>query len=258
MSKKLIIGLLLAGVLVFVLFMMPASLMGSLLERATSQKLTISDTEGTFWSGSGFVSVMDKDGQVYALTAEPVAWSIDKLPLIWGEVSGKLAFTDQRDVSSASQPSRFHFSFREGQIDRLLVPIHLKPLLKLNKVLEGLRLGGTLMADIRQLAWQDGKITVDAVIHWQNVRSGLTSVGTIGTYDFSFVAKQAKFITIHLATIDGPLLLSAEGKMSGTGFLLQGTARAEEQYLLDLQNMLMVLGVERDGVRYFRFAAGSV
>ena len=243
--------------LVLLVFMMPAALMGTLLEKATNQKISLSDTKGTIWSGSGFVSVVTDDGQYYALFGTPLVWTIKKLPLLWGELSGAFAFSRDRELDERSV-AYFRVSRSEGQIDRVSVPINIHSLSKLHRNIELMRLGGSLTVDIRQFYWQHGMITMDAAILWRHMRSGLVRLNTVGSYQVLFDAKQSKTVAIQLTTLEGPLLLSADGQISSQGFLLRGTAEAEEQYRSDVQNLLMVIGTERNGIRYFLFSAGSI
>ena len=246
------------ALMMLVLFMMPASIMGIVLERATANKLTLSDSSGTFWSGSGFLSIIGKDDQPYALTIEPLVWSINKLPLLWGEASGEFGFSDSRDLSAIQSPSRFFVSLHEGQVDSVKVPINISALLKLHKAVEMLKLGGVLSAEIKQLSWGNGTITTDSVILWKNMRSALVQTNMVGSYQIFFRAKEAKQIDIKLETEEGPLMLAASGAAASTGFVLRGTAQTEDENRADLQNLLMVLGVEKNGVRYFKFSGGRI
>ena len=246
------------ALLILALFMAPASLMGSLLGRATGYKMTLSDTEGTFWSGSGYVSILGKDEQLYALTPEPLVWTIQKIPLLWGQATGTCGFSESRDLSTVKQVSDFQFSLSEGQLGRLSTPVNTAALVKINQNLDMMKLGGSLHTDIRQLSWQNGTISLDAIITWNNMRSALSRLNTVGSYDILLTAQQAPQINITLRTTEGPLILSAQGRAAGGGFLLEGTAKTSQDYRAELQNLLMVLGVEQNGVRYFRFSAGKI
>lgn len=256
--KKFSIAAFVIVLLMLVLFMVPASLMGTLLEKASNQKISMSDTEGTLWSGSGFISVIDEENQSHALTEAPLVWTIEKLPLLWGEVSGMLAFSKDRQLNDDGRAAHFRASRSEGQIDGISIPINVAAVSKLHRNVELMRLGGAVTVDIRQVFWQHGMMTMDAALLWQHMRSGLVQLPSVGSYQVSFDAKQADKADIDLTTLEGPLLLSAKGKMSGSGFMLEGTAEAEDADRSDLQNLLMVIGRERNGVRYFRFSAGSI
>ena len=255
--KKIGIILFVFVSLVLFVLVIPASLMGTLLEKATDQKISLSDAEGTIWSGSGFISVAADDGQYYTLFDTPLVWTIKKLPLLWGELSGAFIFSRDRELNEPSV-ARFRVSRSEGQIDRISAPINIRSLSKLHRNIELMRLSGSLTLDIQQFYWQHGMITMEAVMLWRHMRSGLARLNTVGSYQALFDAKQSETVGIRLTTLEGPLLLSAEGQISGQGFWLRGTADAEEHYRSDIQNLLMVIGTERQGIRHFLFSAGNI
>lgn len=254
---KVLIGIVVTLFLVFVgiICFAPASTLSYGIEKATNDKLTLAETQGTLWSGSGVLTVKDGDKQ-YALTPQPMVWEISKLPLLWGEATGQLAFSKTRDIDSVAENKRASFSFSSGKQDirRLTTPINLPTLLRLVKGIEVFQFGGNLTLNITQWTQQDNKLQANALITWRDARSALSQLDSIGSYNLRISAANNPAANLTLSTINGPLHLDANGKWAPGGeFLIEGDAYADPDYETALQNLLIVAGPEYRGKHHFRF-----
>ena len=250
------VGIIIAGVLLVLLgiiWFAPASVVSWGVEKATDRKITLAETQGTFWAGSGILSVVD-EGKRYALTPDPVVWEIEKLPLLWGQISGHLGFTPKRTLSSAPKTAIFRFSSSQQDIRRLSTPVNLTTLLRLVKGVDVFQFGGQLTLDVEKWAQQGGRMQVNTTIVWRNARSALSTLETIGSYEIRFHAANTPTVTMTLSTLSGPLYLDASGQWTrGRAFSIEGDAHAEPGNEAALQNLLIVAGPEHRGKHHFRF-----
>jgi len=231
----------------------PASILGWGIERATNGKIVLAETQGTVWDGSGILSVADEDKR-YALTPEPMVWAVEKLPLLWGQVSGKLGFSNQRTLSAVSETASFRFSSGQMDIRRLSTPVTLSTLLRLVPGIDIFQFGGLLQLDIEQWAQLNDRMQVNASIVWRNARSALSQLDAIGSYEMRFSAANAPAVTMTLSTLTDPLHLDASGQWAvGGPFSIEGDAYAEPGSEAALQNLLIVAGPPRGGKHHFRF-----
>lgn len=236
-----------------IIWIAPASLLSWGIERATDGKIILAETQGTIWSGSGILSVADDDKR-YALTPEPVVWTVEKLPFLWGQISGNLGFTKQRVLSAAPKTASFRFASGRVDIRRLSTAISLPTLLRLTKGIEVFQFGGQIQLDIEQWSKNNDKMQVNSSVVWRNARSALSQLDTIGSYEIRLTAVNSPSAAIKLSTLSGPLHLNGSGKWTvGEAFSIEGDAYAESGSEAALQNLLIVAGPPHQGKHHFRF-----
>src|SRR5207302_5496402 len=63
----------------------PATLVDGRVEALSSGRVRVANATGTIWNGSGEISLPAAGVRI------PVAWSIDAVPVLWGELRGTIS-----------------------------------------------------------------------------------------------------------------------------------------------------------------------
>jgi general secretion pathway protein N len=117
-----------------------------------------------------------------------------------------------------------------------------------------MELGGALRLSSQGLAlqWVQGRFSIEgrAELGIQDLRSRLSTLPRLGSYRLAISGDPAQAGTaqILLDTVDGALLLNAQGSWSAGGLRLRGDASARDADQGALANLLNILG-RRDGNR---------
>ncbi|ADE10729.1 type II secretion system protein N [Sideroxydans lithotrophicus] len=221
-------GVFFLGLLVFA----PASLMGYALERASGKTLSLAQTTGSLWQGSGVVLLRQHarfqtlgnyrwqlrlaDASLQVQAEEHPPMSMRYLPF-----SRKIAIDDiQLDLPASM------LEIAAPQLG----PYQLQGMLDVH--------GQHLTLDISGM---DGQLTVE----WAHAASALSEIRPLGDYR---IVLQGKGSTVdgQLTTLSGKLQLSANGTYdSASGLRLNGTAQAAPgDSAMELNELLHHIGPE--------------
>jgi general secretion pathway protein N len=218
----------LAGLIAFA----PASLMGSVLERASGGTLTLAQTTGSLWQGSGVMLLRQKTRY---LTLGSYRWSLKILSSTLQVQAGDAAPMNLRYAP---------FSKRIN-IDNLRITLPVSIMEIAAPQLGPYGLQGSLETSGDHLtldaSGMNGQITMD----WLHAASALSAIRPLGDYRILLQGNNGS-LNAQLSTLSGKLVLSGNGSydnasgmhFSGTAQAAPGTAEAE------LNEMLHHIGPE--------------
>jgi general secretion pathway protein N len=211
-----------AGLLVFA----PASLMGYGLERASGGALSLVQTQGSIWRGSG-VALLRQNSRYQTLGS--YRWQLQILSASVQVQAGDATVMSARYVPFAQRVDvdNLHISFPVSAID--IVAPQLAPY----------QLRGSLTASSDHLtldaAGMHGQVTVD----WLQAASALSDIRPLGDYRI-LLQSNGRSLDAQLSTLSGKLKLDGKGsfdnaagmRFNGTAQATPGTAQAEVTELL--------------------------
>lgn len=226
-----------------VLFFLPASWLGAVLEKQTQGRLSLGDVQGSFWRGSAFVGVASGvNGPVTPLFAGRFAWKISPLILL-AQVEAEL---DNPESLSAIVKIQGNFSELQVSPASLLLP---------TERLEGLGAPLNTIGPTGKLrmSWNNLRFAHEAgrlngygqlQLELSEMASRLSPVKPLGSYNMGFDLHGAN-ADLHLNTLKGPMMLAGSGTFNGGHFQFSGKAWAEEGQQARLANLLNLLGQRR-------------
>ncbi len=240
------------SILVTVLFSFPAAWLVPLMERKTGQHFTLADVQGTLWSGSGYLAIVNHS-ETLAASATPTMpttsvplilpgrfeWTLSPWVLL-GEVDARITNSQLLDhVLTVSgswyrwQLGEFNLRLPASQLVLLGSPLNtLKPSgqmrlvaqsLTLISAAEGLEILGAMQLNLTEIA------------------SALSPVKPLGNYRVEF-EWQGKRAQLTLATLSGALQLKGSGALDNGHMHFSGLAWALPEQEPRLTNLLNLLG----------------
>jgi general secretion pathway protein N len=210
-----------AGVALFLLALVvtaPASLVDGRLDTLSAGRLRMANASGTIWNGAGEVLVLPGTAGI------PMSWHIDALPLLWGELRGTLASTDD-----AAPASSFSLSARELSLRNVALALPAGALLRAAGAPAVLATaGGNVSLRIGELTKRGDRLAGQAGLRWDQATLQAASIGArpsprIALGDVRFDGTgQGNAIAGVLANAGGDV------DISGTvSIALDGTARVD-------------------------------
>jgi general secretion pathway protein N len=225
--RRVLLALLFGSVFLFgLLVFAPASLMGYALERASGGTLTLAQTAGSVWQGSG-VALLRKKSRYQTLGS--YRWTIN-IPGVALEV---------REGEGAPMIVRYAPFSGSINIDKLHITLPASIMEIGAPQLGPYQLQGSLEASSDHLtldnAGLNGKITVD----WLRAASGLSEIRPLGDYRILLQGNGGS-VDANLSTLSGKLQLTGKGgfdnasgmRFNGTASAAKGSAEAELNELL--------------------------
>jgi general secretion pathway protein N len=222
---------------------LPASWLGSMVERQTGGRLTLGDAQGTLWNGSAFVGgAPGEGGSVTPLLPGRFAWRLSPLVLV-GRVDMQL-----ENPQALAQPVHITGSWSAWQVSagQLLLPA--EGLAGLGAPLNTLVPSGVLRLswDRLDLTRQPNTVAVTGrtILTMSDMGSRMAPVKPLGSYEMvmDWRGQQAELV---LRTVRGALLLSGNGTLQNGRLRFSGQASAAAGYEETLGNMLNLLGQRR-------------
>lgn len=195
--KKIATALLLYAA--FLIASLPAAFLDRMLDHYSDGILRLSNTEGTFWHGSGTLGVSGKFSGYYA-------WRISFPELILGKLHMRL----DSGMELIMKPA--HLEIRHASLD---LPASVLSLL--GKQMSALRPGGMLHIKANDFILSR-KSSGEFMAKWENATSPLSRVNPFGSYNLT-VRGQGGRLDLDLDTAEGPLTLSGKGAWSKQGGL---------------------------------------
>ena len=222
---------------------LPASWLGTIVERQTGGRLTLGDAQGTLWNGSAFVGgAPGEGGSVTPLLPGRFAWRLSPLVLV-GRVDMQL-----ENPQALAQPVQLTGSWSSWQVSagQLLLPA--EGLAGLGAPLNTLVPSGVLRLswDRLDLTRQPNSVAVTGrtILTMSDMGSRMAPIKPLGSYEMvmDWRGQQAELV---LRTVRGALLLSGNGTLQNGRLRFSGQASAAEGYEETLGNMLNLLGQRR-------------
>ncbi len=199
----------LAGLLAFA----PASLMGQAIERTSGGRLSLAQTQGSLWHGSGVAVLRSRTGY---LTLGSYHWKLHPF-----STSMQLQAGDELPMTLRFSP----FS-RRIDIDRLQLALPASIMEVAAPQLGPYQLEGRLEAHSDSLVLDAEGMTGQATLDWKQAASGLSEIRPLGDYRIELHG-DGRTVQAQLSTLSGKLQLSASGSFDKvSGMRIEGTAQA--------------------------------
>jgi len=240
------LGWLVAGLVVIgltVAAFVPAAWVAPVVEAQTGGRLTLGDAQGTVWKGSAFIGgAPGGNDPVTPLLPGRFAWELSPLVLL-GRVHAEV-----RNPDALSQPVTITGSWWRWLVSSARVMLPAQRLAGLGAPLNTIAPTGTM-----ELNWTPLQLTrrgnaVDLqgtmVLEMKDIASRLSPVAPLGSYRarLDWNGQQA---SMSLSTINGPMLLSGNGRVINGRLQFSGKAEAAEGQEDRLANLLNLLGQRR-------------
>lgn len=235
----------------------PARFVDQALDRASLGVVRLAEADGTVWSGSGRLVLVDGNAadaddpasasdrpRALAGVAIPgrIRWDVRPWPLLAGLVDATLI------VDGMAQPVRLQGNFSELRIGPGQLSMPSVELSRLGSPWNSIRPSGALAVEWQALSIRDGQLTGDAAIELRDASSALTPVQPLGSYRVT-IAGRGSTAGLGLETISGPLRLSGTGTWEARrGLRFTAEAQADDEQADRLRSFLGVIG-RRDGER---------
>lgn len=222
---------------------LPASWLGTMVERQTGGRLTLGDAQGTLWNGSAFLGgAPGETGAVTPLLPGRFHWRLSPLVLL-GRVDMML-----ENPQALLRPVQVSGSWSQWQVSegQLLLPA--EGLAGLGAPLNTLAPSGVIRLSWNRLdllrAPNSVVVTGRTVLAMNDMGSRMAPIKPLGSYEMvmDWRGQQADLV---LRTVRGALLLSGNGKLQNGRLQFSGQASAADGYEDTLGNMLNLLGQRR-------------
>jgi general secretion pathway protein N len=226
-----------------VLVFLPASWLGTMVERQTGGRLTLGDAQGTLWHGSAFVGgAPGEGGAVTPLLPGRFSWRLSPLVLV-GHVDMQL-----ENPQALAEPVALTGSWSEWQLSKGQLLLPAEGLAGLGAPLNTLVPSGVI-----RLSWNrldlvrlPGSVAVTGrtTLSMSDMGSRMAPIKPLGSYEMvmDWRGQQADLV---LRTVRGALLLSGNGTLQNGRLRFSGQASAADGYEDTLGNMLNLLGQRR-------------
>ena len=231
--RRMLLALMFGSVFVIGLCIFaPAALMGYALERITGGTLSLAQTKGSLWQGSG-VALLRKDARYQELGS--YRWSL------------KFPGTTLQVQTGESAPMTLHYApfAKRIDIDNLHLVLPASSIELAAPQLGPYQLQGSLEVAGEHLALSDAGLNGQVTVDWLRAASALSEIRPLGDYRI-LLKGHAAGLDAQLSTLSGKLLLSATGSFDRVnGMLINGTAQAAPgDAAVQLHELLHHLGPE--------------
>ena len=232
-----------ATVALTVLVFLPASWMGSLLERQTDGRFTLGDAQGTLWHGTAFLGAAPSGRDpVTPLLPGRFSWHLSPLVLV-----GKTSLIVE-NAAVLSQPLTVAGGWRSWRVGSAALDLPAERLASLGAPLNTIQLAGRMRLSWSQLQLvrerQGTALQGTMTLEMLDMSSRLSPVKPLGAYVLAF-DWQGQQAQMTLKTTKGPMLLSGSGMLTNGRLRFSGKAEAEAGQEERLGNLLNLLGQRR-------------
>ncbi len=226
--------------IIWLVVMMPATVMDTALKASTGGRLRIAEAQGTIWSGSGQIELLDTSKQFGI--ARHLAWRFLPASLL----RGRLVCDVELDDAARRFPITVSLTRLDiGQAD-LTVPASALGL-GVPK-LAPLGLTGDLALHVASLSLPiagSGGVKGNATLQWRRAGSKLAPVSLLGDYALQF-AGEGETLHAELLTLDGPLQLTGRGSWPyRANPAFDATARVAPELQQQLAPLLRLIALDR-------------
>jgi general secretion pathway protein N len=234
------------SVLVTVLISFPAAWLVPLMERKTGQYFTLADVQGTLWSGSGYLALVNSSEQPSSSTPSTslvlpgrFEWTLSPWVLL-GEVDARITNSQLLDHALTVSGSWYRWQFGE-----FILRLPASQLVLLGSPLNTLRPSGQMRLVAQSLTFistpEGLEIHGAMQLNLTEIASALSPVKPLGNYRVEF-EWQGKRAQLTLATLSGALQLKGSGGLDNGHVHFSGLAWALPEHEPRLANLLNLLG----------------
>jgi general secretion pathway protein N len=236
-------GAALLAIAVTLLVSLPASWLGSLVEKQTGGRLTLGDAQGTLWNGSAFLGgAPGPSGAVTPLLPGRFEWTLSPLALL-----GRVNMTLQ-NPDALVQPVTITGSWSAWQVSAGALKLPAEALAGLGAPLNTIAPSGVMQMSWTSLdlARQDKTVSVTGrtTLEMQDMSSRLSPIRPLGSYRLA-MDWRGKDAQLLLTTVSGALVLEGTGALENGRMRFSGQASAGEGYEETMGNLLNLLGQRR-------------
>ncbi len=235
----------LACLLIFAVAYLPIRWLSTNVAKLTNCQVSVLQPEGTLWSGSAQLGFSDiklgtsETCQTPQVGSERFAWksqcSISDLKCKWLIQYPNTA----RPLELTVHPRAIKLGSNQIELPAKLIEV-------MGGLMRSLHLRGKLVIRWDDLVWDSAQRgLVEA--HFLNVASPISPVKPLGSYKLTL--QFAQELRLDVSTINGPLLLAANGIVEKGRLSLQGEATAPPESLDSLIGLLSIIG-KKDGAVY--------
>jgi general secretion pathway protein N len=233
----------LVSVVATVLFSLPASWVGLLIEKQTAGRVVLGDVQGSFWRGSAFIGVAaDKSSSVTPLFPGRFAWKISPMILL-GQLS-----VDVENSAAMSVPVQVMGNFTQWRVSPASLNLPSERLEGLGAPLNTIGPTGKLLLSWGELNLMqiDSKLMLNGRVQLEmnEMASRASSIKPLGSYKVT-MQWRGEVADLDLTTSKGPMMLEGNGKLSQGRFQFSGKAYAELGQEEKMANLLNLLGRRR-------------
>lgn len=231
------------SVLLTVLFFLPASWLGAILEKQTAGRISLGDVQGSFWKGSAFFGVAaDQKSAVTALFPGRFSWNISP-KLLLGQIE-----VEVRNEDALLSPVTITGNFTQWQLSPSSIRLPSERLEGLGAPLNTIGPTGKIM-----LRWdhlevsregQNFKTVGHAQLEMNEMASRASSIKPLGSYSLALNLLGER-VDLNLTTTRGPMILEGGGSLQQGQFQFSGKAYAQAGQEERLASLLNLLGRRR-------------
>jgi len=236
---------LLVCMLIVVIAYFPTRWLSATVAKTTSCQVTVLQTEGTLWKGSAQLGFSDiragasETCHAPQISSERFAWttqcSVSNLKCKWIIQYPNTA----KPLEVTVHPSSITLGSNQIELPANMIEVA-------GGLMRSLHLRGKLAIRWEDLIWDSSPRGL-VEVRFQDVVSPISPVKPLGSYVLTLQIKQA--FTLDFSTINGPLLLTANGLIEKGRLSLQGEATAPQESIDSLIGLLSVIG-KKDGAVY--------
>jgi general secretion pathway protein N len=240
------------GLLLALLWQLPASWLCAPLMAASQQRLLLLDSRGSLWQGSARLGLAGgADSREQRLLPGRLHWRL-RLQRWPGSLAPVLRLQLEHDCCLQQT---LRLSWRPGwsqqlwQVQDLALQLPASLLQGLGAPWNTLALEGmlTLASPLWTVQQTQGQLSQQgqAQLQLQVTRSPISTLSPIGRYQLDFKAEQRPQgppLQFALRSLSGPLQLSGEGSWGADGWRFKGEAGAQAEHRMALSNVLNLMG----------------
>ena len=229
---------------IFLVALVPASVVADRVTAATRGQVSIANAGGTLWHGSARMRVTVAGGW---LDLESVQWDLEPMGLL----SGRLAFDAHATAPGIEAKAHIGRGVGAWQLDNAVVLASVPALATVAPMAARWRPEGRLIVDVPGWEWNERGVRGQASVEWEKAAISLSEVKPLGKYRLRATGDGGSTAQLVLRTFDGPLQVEGKGTAGPAEIRFSGEARsADPSVTKALDPLLDLLGPRRpDGAR---------
>ncbi len=229
---------------IFLVALLPASVVTERITAATGGRVSFGNAGGTLWNGSARMGFTVAGGW---LNLDAVQWSFNPFSLLVGHLGFDVRAAGQ-DLDAKATVSR---SFGGWHVDNAVLIAAMPSIATLAPVAARWRPEGRLGLEVSDWEWNDRGMRGEANVRWMKAAVSLSDVKPLGGYRVRVVGDGSNVARLTATTSSGPLFVSGAGTAGPAEIRFSGEARGEDPTTAKaLEPLLDLMGPKRpDGAR---------